>query len=131
MLALGLHRDYPGGFAVGSLTFGATAMLINADALDDAERAMEQLHAEAEAMALPDLIAGALWQQAQIAYQRGDLPRCELEGRGAIEAGGDCAGRLATPWLVMALAEQGRVDEAEQLLESAGHARPHPHRASC
>ena len=39
--ALRLHRDYPGGFAVGSLTFGAIAMLINADALDDAERAMD------------------------------------------------------------------------------------------
>jgi len=127
MLALGLHRDYPGGFAVGSLTFGATAMLINADALDDAERAMDQLHADAEAMALPELVAGALWQQAQIAYQRGDLPRCELEGRSAIEAGGDFAGRLATPWLVMALAEQGRVGEAEQLLESAGMLGQHPH----
>ena len=42
VLALRLHRDYPGGFAVGSVTFGATAMLINADALDDAERAMDR-----------------------------------------------------------------------------------------
>ena len=77
-------------------------------------------------MAQPELIAGALWQQAQIAYQRGDLARCELEGRSAIEVGGDFAGRLATPWLVMALAEQGRLDEAEQLLESAGMLGPIP-----
>ena len=74
----------------------------------------------------PDLIAGALWQQAQIAYQRGDLARCELEGRGAIEAGGEFARRLATPWLVMVLAEQGRLDEAEQLLGSAGMLGPIP-----
>ena len=119
LLALRLYRDYPGGFAVGALTFSATATLMNADALDDAERAMDALRADAEAMALPDLIAGAMWQQAQIAYQRGDLPRCELEGRGAIEAGGDFARRLATPWLVMALAEQNRLDEAELLLGSA------------
>ena len=126
VLALRLHRDYPGGFAVGSVTFGATAMLINVDALDDAERAMDQLRADAEAMASPELIAGALWQQAQIAYQRGDLARCELEGRSAIEVGGDFAGSLATPWLVMALAEQGRLHEAEQLLESAGMLGPIP-----
>ena len=72
------------------------------------------------------MIAGALWQQAQIAYQRGDLARCELEGRGAIEAGGEFARRLATPWLVMALVEQGRLDEAEQLLDSAGMLGPIP-----
>ena len=126
LLALRLYRDYPGGFAVGALTFAATAMLMNADALDDAERAMDVLRADAEAMALPDLIAGAMWQQAQIAYQRGDLPRCELEGRGAIEAGGDFARRLATPWLVMALAEQNRLDEAEQLLGSADMLGPIP-----
>jgi DNA-binding CsgD family transcriptional regulator len=126
VLALRLHRDYPGGFAVGSLTFGAMAMLINADALDDAEQAMDQLRTDAEAMALPDLIAGALWQQAQIAYQRGDLARCELEGRNAIEAGGDFATRLATPWLVMALAEQDRLEEAEGLLEPPGLLGPIP-----
>ena len=120
LLALRLHRDYPGGFAVGSLTFSATAMLINADALDEAEQAMDVLRADAEEMALPDLIAGALWQQAQIAYQCGDLPRCELEARAASEAGGEFASRLAAPWLVMAQAEQGRLAEAEELLESGG-----------
>ena len=126
VLALRLHRDYPGGFAVGSVTFGAMAMLINADALDDAEQAMDQLRTDAEAMALPDLIAGALWQHAQIAYQRGDLARCKLEGRSAIEAGGEFASRLATPWLVMALAEQNLLEEAERLLEPAGLVGPIP-----
>jgi DNA-binding CsgD family transcriptional regulator len=101
-------------------------MLINADALKDAEQAIDQLRADAEAMASPELIAGALWQQAQIAYQRGDLARCELESRSATEAGGEFAGRLATPWLVMALAEQGRLDEAERLLASAGMLGPIP-----
>ena len=126
LLAQRLHRDYPVGFAVGSLTFGATALLMNGDALVEAERAMDILRADAEAMALPDLIAGALWQQAQIAYLRGDLPRCELEGRGSIEVGADFARRLATPWLVMALAEQDRLDEAERLLESADMLGPIP-----
>ena len=56
-------------------------MLIDADALDDVERAMHALRADAEQMALFDLVAGALWQQAQVAYQRGDLARCELEAR--------------------------------------------------
>jgi DNA-binding CsgD family transcriptional regulator len=119
LLARRLHRDYPDGFAVGSLTFSAIASLINADALDDAERAMDAFRADAEDLAQPDLIVGAFWQQAQIAYQRGDLPRCELEARACIEAGADFACPLATPWLVMACAEQNRLDDAEQLLASA------------
>jgi DNA-binding CsgD family transcriptional regulator len=77
-------------------------------------------------MVQPDMIAGALWQQAQIAYQRGDLARCELEARGAIEVGGEFARRLATPWLVMALAEQGRLAKAEDLLGSIGMLGPIP-----
>jgi DNA-binding CsgD family transcriptional regulator len=120
LLALRLHRDYPGGFAVGSLTLAAATLQINADALDDAERAMDVLRSDAEELAVPYLIAVALRQQALIAYQRGDLARCELEVRGALEAGGEFANRLTTPWLVMALAEQARFDEAEQLLASAG-----------
>ena len=126
MLALRLYREHPGGFAVGSLIFSATAMLMNADALDAAEEAMDVLRADAEELVQPDMIAGALWQQAQIAYQRGDLARCELEGRGAIEAGGEFASRLATPWLVMALTEQGRLGEAEELLAGAGMLGPIP-----
>jgi DNA-binding CsgD family transcriptional regulator len=120
LLGLRLHRDHPGSFAVASLTFAATAMLLNADAPDEAERAMDDVRADAEEMVLPDLIAGALWQQAEIAYARGDLARCEVEARAAIEAGGDFARRLATPWRVMALTEQGRLAEAAGLLESAG-----------
>jgi DNA-binding CsgD family transcriptional regulator len=126
LLGLRLHRDFPGGFAVGSLTFSAVAMLMNADALDDAERAMDVLRADAEEMVMPDMIAGALWQQAQIAYQRGDLARCELEGRGAIEVGGEFARRLVTPWLVMALVERGQLTEAEQTLGSLGMLGPIP-----
>jgi DNA-binding CsgD family transcriptional regulator len=126
LLASRLHRDYPDGFAVGALTFAATAVLMNADALDDAERAMDALQADAEQMALLDLISAALWQQAQIAYQRGDLPRCELEARASMEAGADFARGLATPWLVMVLVEQNCLDDAEQLLGSAGLLGPIP-----
>jgi DNA-binding CsgD family transcriptional regulator len=126
LLGRRLQRDFPGGFAVGSLNFWAVAMLINADALDDAERAMDVLRADAEDGVQPDMIAASLWQQAQIAYQRGDLARCELEGRGAVEAGGEFARRLATPWLVMVLVEQGRLAEAEQLLGSVGMLGPIP-----
>jgi DNA-binding CsgD family transcriptional regulator len=120
LLAQRLHRDFRGGFAVGSITFWATGTLMAADALDEVEQAMDDLLADAAADAAPDLIAGAHWQHAQIAYLRGDLPRCELEASAAIEAGGDFARRLATPWLVMALTEQGRLDEAERLLGAAG-----------
>jgi DNA-binding CsgD family transcriptional regulator len=119
LLARRLHREDPAGFAIGALTFGAMSLLINADQLDEAARAMEQLRADAEDMGQPDLIAGALWQQAQIAYERGDLARCELEARAAIEAGGDFARGLATPWLVMVRAEQGRLDDGERLLAEA------------
>jgi hypothetical protein len=126
LLAPRLHRDYPGGFAVGSLTLAAATLQINADALVEAERAMDVLRADAEELAVPYLIAVALRQQALIAYQRGDLARCELEARGALEAGGEFANRLTTPWLVMALAEQGRLQEAEQLLASAGMLGPLP-----
>ena len=126
LLGRRLHRDFPGGFAVGSLNFSAVAMLINADALDEAEHSMDVLRADAEDRVQPDMIAGALWQQAQIAYQRGDLARCELEGRNAIEVGGEFAKRLATPWLVIVLVEQGRLAEAEQLLGSVGMLGPIP-----
>jgi DNA-binding CsgD family transcriptional regulator len=101
-------------------------MLMNADALDDAERAMDVLRADAEELVMPDMISGALWQQAQIAYQRGDLERCMLEGRGAIEVGGEFARRLVTPWQVMVLTEQGHLTEAEQLLGSVGMLGPIP-----
>lgn len=120
LLALRLHRDYPGGFAVAGLTFSAAAMLVNVDALEDAERAMDALRADAEAMVAPYLIVGSLWQQAQIAYQRGDLPGCELECRATIEGGGAFGRSLATPWLVMTLTEQDRLDESERALKSAG-----------
>jgi len=123
-LALRLHRDYPDGFAAGSLTFAAATVQINADVLDDAERAMDVLRSDAEELAVPYLIAVALRQQALIAYQRGDLARCELEVRGALEAGGEFANRLTTPWLVMALAEQGRLVEAEQQHASVGMLGP-------
>jgi DNA-binding CsgD family transcriptional regulator len=119
-LKLRLHRDYPGGFAVGAFTFAAATVQINADVLDDAERAMDVLRADAEELAVPYLIAVALRQQGLIAYLRGDLARCELEVRSAREAAGEFANRLTTPWLVMALAEQARLQEAEQLLASAG-----------
>src|SRR5215212_6750237 len=92
---------------------------MNADALEDAERAMDALQADAEQMALFDLVAGALWQQAQIAYQRGELARCEFEARACIEARADFARGLATPWLVMVCAEQNRLDEGQRLLASA------------
>ena len=120
VLGLRLHRDFPGSYAVSDLTFSATMLLINADALDDAERAIDALRADAEEMAVPHTIAGALWQQAQLAYQRGDLARCELESRAALEAGGEPMRGLTTPWRVLALAEQDRLDEAEQLLGAAG-----------
>lgn len=120
LLGQRFHREYGGGFAVGSLTFSATATLINADALDEAEQAMDGLRRDAEAIAQPGLISAASWQQAQIAYQRGDLARCELEARSASETGGEFPRRLATPWLVLALVEQARRDEAEGLLDSAG-----------
>ena len=120
VLALRLYRDFPSGFAAAELTFAAMVLLVNADALEDAERAMDTLRADAESLALPRMIAGAHWQQAQIAYQRGDLARCEVEAEAASEAGGDFSGRLAMPWRVMALAEQNRVDEAERLLDVAG-----------
>jgi DNA-binding CsgD family transcriptional regulator len=126
LLGRRLHRDFPGGFAVGSLTFGAVAVLINADALNEAEHSMDVLYADAEDSVQPDMIAGALWQQAQIAYQRGDLARCEIEGRSAIEVGGEFARRLATPWLVMVLTEQGRLADAEELLGSVGMLGPIP-----
>jgi hypothetical protein len=63
LLALRLHRDYPDGFAAGSLTFAAATLQINADVLDDAERAMDVLRSDAEELAVPYLIAVALRQQ--------------------------------------------------------------------
>ena len=71
-------------------------VLINADALDDAEQAMDALRADAEADgAAAHRSPGALWQQAQIAYQRGDLAALRARERARrVEAGGErsCAG---------------------------------------
>jgi DNA-binding CsgD family transcriptional regulator len=124
LLRLRLHREHPGGFAVGSLTFSAIAVLLNADAPDEAERAMDGWRADAEEMGQPDSIAGALSQQAEIAYHRGDLTRCEMEARAAIETGGKVARRMGTPWRLMACAEQDRLDEGERLLDAAGMLGP-------
>jgi tetratricopeptide (TPR) repeat protein len=126
LLAERLHLDYQGGFAIGALTFGAVGQLLSADLLDDAERAMDGLRTDAETRAIPDLIAGAIWQHAQIAYQRGDLTRCELEAAASIEAGGEFARPLAVPWTVLAMSEQGRLAEAEQTLASARMLGPVP-----
>lgn len=116
VLSLRLHRHFPVSYAVGELTFSAAALLINADALDDAERAMDALRADAEAIGQPHTIAGALLQQAQIAYQRGALARCELEAVAAIEVGGEVMRALADPWRALTLAERGRHDEAAALV---------------
>ena len=121
-----LQRDSHIGFAAGSLIFWATGVLINADELDAAERAMQLLREDAEALGAPELVAGAHRQQAQIAYQLGDLGRCELEARAAIEAGGEFARPLAAPWQVMAMAEQDRHREAEQTFADADLLGPVP-----
>ena len=116
LLALRLHRHFPISYAVGELTFSAAALLINGDALDDAEQAMRTLREDAEAAGQPSVYAGAFWQQAQIAYQRGDLARCESEARAAVETGGTVLRALADPWRVLALVERGQLDEAQALV---------------
>ena len=116
LLALRLHRDFPASYAVGELTFSAAALLINGDALDDAERAMDALRDDATAAGQPTTLAGTHWQQAQIAFQRGDLARCETEARAAIEIGGDVLRPLADPWRALARVEQGELDAAEALI---------------
>ena len=115
-----LHLAHAEGFAIGSVSFWATATLINADRLDDAEQAMSDLRSDAEEMGLPHMAGAAVWQQCQITYQRGDLAQCEIEARIAIDTAGNFARRLVTPWLVMTLSEQDRLDEAEGLLATAG-----------
>ena len=80
---------------------------------------MDALREDGEAAGQPSTIAGARWQQAQIAYQRGDLARCEAEARAAVEIGGAVLRPLADPWRVLALVEQGRLDEAERLVPEA------------
>ena len=116
LLALRLHRHFPISYAVGELTFSAAALLINGDALDDAEQAMRTLREDAEAAGQPSVYAGAFWQQAQIAYQRGDLARCESEARAAVETGGTVLRALADPWRVLALVERGQLEEAQALV---------------
>ena len=74
-------------------------------------------------------IAGALWQHAQIAFQRGDLARCALEAPATIQAGDDFARRLATPWLVLVLTEQGHLDERGRSQVPSEASGPLPERA--
>ena len=88
---------------------------------------MDALRDDATAAGQPSTLAGTHWQQAQIAFQRGDLARCESEARAAVEIGGDVLRPLADPWRVLALVEQGQLDEAEAL--SPGHDRAE--RACC
>ena len=116
LLALRLHRDFPASYAVGELTFSAATLLLNGDALDDAERAMDTLRDDATAAGQPTTLAGTHWQQTQIAFQRGDLARCETEARAAVEIGGDVLRPLADPWRALVLVEQGQLDAAEALI---------------
>lgn len=120
LLAQRLHLEHPEGFAIGSVSFWATSTLLNADALEDADHAMNDLRSDAVELALPHMAGAAVWQQCQIAYQYGDLQRCELDAGIAIDVAGNFARRLVVPWLVMALSEQNRLDEAEGLLASVG-----------
>src|SRR6185369_8888595 len=128
LLARRLHRDFPGGFAVGSLNFSAIALLINADELDDAERAMDVLRVDAEDEQMLGAVGmlGAIPPSILLTAMLGCRGRLRLAQDDPVRAIEDLAGagernaawllqRVEPPWrplLAEALVLAGRREEA-------------------
>jgi DNA-binding CsgD family transcriptional regulator len=98
-------------------------MLIRADELGAAERAIEQYSHEAEARGTAP-IANTASMRAELAYARGEIARAEPYARAAVEVARQRGFLTPLPiWLALlidVLIERGALDAAEQELEASG-----------
>jgi DNA-binding CsgD family transcriptional regulator len=98
-------------------------VLIRADDLGAAERAIERYSREAGARG-PAMVAVTAWTRGELAYARGQIARAEPYARAAVEASQRGWLLVAFPhWvglLIGALIERGALDAAEHELEARG-----------
>jgi DNA-binding NarL/FixJ family response regulator len=107
----------------GVLSSNPIYVLLRADELEVAERAIEQYWSEARARG-PALTAGTAFLRADLAHARGDIARAEPDARAAVEAGRQGGFLVAFPnWLALlvdVLIERGELDGAQRELEASG-----------
>ncbi|HEX8085486.1 MAG TPA: AAA family ATPase [Solirubrobacteraceae bacterium] len=108
----------------------AILVLLRAERLDVAERAIEQLAADANASGEAPAIAGAAFLRSELALLRGEVARAAAEAGAAVEAGRQGEFLWAVPiWLanlVEALVERDELDAADAALHADGMAGPLP-----
>jgi DNA-binding CsgD family transcriptional regulator len=110
--------------------YDALYVLIVAGRLDFAERVCEEALADARARGSQFGFALASCFRSDLSYRRGRIPDAEADARTAIEAADEAGWRFAdyaVAFLIDALIELGRLDEATTILESRGHHRLIPH----
>lgn len=106
--------------------FGSQAMLVllRADELDSAERAIDQYLSEARGRGSVLGFTGATCLRARLALRRGDVAAAAEDAREGVELarthGMAVFVPLFTAWLVEALIERGELAEAEAQLVSGG-----------
>jgi DNA-binding CsgD family transcriptional regulator len=107
----------------------AVLVLIRADELDEAEYWVDGMAEDARTRS-PAYMGSALGLRSWLAYRRGQLPSAELDARRTVEICKEHRIGLALAinlrWLVDALIETGKLDEAERELEQAGFTGPLP-----
>jgi DNA-binding CsgD family transcriptional regulator/tetratricopeptide (TPR) repeat protein len=108
----------------------AILVLLRAERFDAAERAIEQLAADARSSGEAPSVAGAAFLRSELALLHGDVARAVAEAGAAVEAGRQGEFLWAVPiWLanlVEALVERDELDAADAALAADGMAGPLP-----
>ncbi len=104
----------------------ASRILVRVDDFDGALRALNSGADAARARGSAVELGGALAFRAELNLLIGDLANAEVDARTVLEiasgSGGHAAEAFAVTWLTEALTEQGKLDEAESVLEQAATA---------
>jgi DNA-binding CsgD family transcriptional regulator len=107
----------------------AVLVLIRAEQLGEAEFWVDRMVEDARTRS-PAYMGSALGLRSWLAYRRGDMPSAELDARRTVEICKEHRIGLALAinlrWLVDALIETGRLDDADRELEQAGFTGPLP-----
>ncbi|HZE05303.1 MAG TPA: LuxR C-terminal-related transcriptional regulator, partial [Solirubrobacteraceae bacterium] len=110
--------------------YDALYVLIVTGRLDCAERVCDEAIADARSRGSRFGFALASCFRSDVDYRRGRVAQAEAEAQAAIEAADEGGWRFADyalAFLIDALVELDRLDEATAILESRGHHRPIPY----
>jgi DNA-binding CsgD family transcriptional regulator len=100
-----------------------TICLVEAERYEVADRMLSRAIRHAERVGSPQWLARALWLRGLARHRSGDLRAAEADGRAAVDIHGLTADYTKTPGLVVvvdSLADQGRAEEGEDLLNQRG-----------